>query len=256
MRIEQSEIKFTAIKLSQSSINMKSVSCNFLHILAMHYLCFTFAAQLATAFNAVVPISSVKISSTLLNAEVDKSRRSVFTALVASASLVTSSAGQANAVYGADAKMELPNIAQGIADRTNKQCLVESLGNRECLVYEDPENKLYKNADSKILFERLNSSVDAMKRLPTYITNKQWSNVQSVLTGPMGSLSSTMNELVKLIDEESPVKNDCKQLSVAIRQDLYEIKAMVDRKDAKQAQASADKAEKKLEKFMKLISTV
>lgn len=235
---------------------MKSVRYNnFLHILVMHYLCFTFA----TAFNApVVPISSVKRSSTLLNAEVDKSRRSVFATLswVASASLVSSSAGRANAVYGADAKMELPNIAQGIADRTNKQCLVESLGNRECLVYEDPENKLYKNADSKILFERLNSSVDAMKRLPTYITNKQWSNVQSVLTGPMGSLSSTMNELVKLIDEESPVKNDCKALSVAIRQDLYQIAAMVDRKDGKQAQASADKAEEKLENFMKLISTV
>lgn len=236
---------------------MKSVRYNFLHILAMHYLCFTFEAQLADAFNApVVPISRVKRSSTLLNVEVGKSRRSVFTALVTSASLVASSAGRANAVYGADAKMELPNIAQGIADRTNKQCLVESLGNRECLVYEDPENKLYKNADSKILFERLNSSVDAMKRLPTYITNKQWSNVQSVLTGPMGSLSSTMNELVKLIDEESPVKNDCKALSVAIRQDLYQIAAMVDRKDGKQAQASADKAEEKLEKFVKLISTV
>jgi len=43
---------------------------------------------------------------------------------------------------------------------------------------------------------------------------------------------------------------------VAMRQDLYQIAAMVDRKDGKQAQASADKAEEKLENFMKLISTV
>lgn len=41
----------------------------------------------------------------------------------------------AAAVYGVDAKMSFPDPIQGLADRNGKQCLVESLGNRECLVY-------------------------------------------------------------------------------------------------------------------------
>jgi hypothetical protein len=171
-------------------------------------------------------------------------------------SVIAVPSSAANAVYGADAKIELPNIAQGMADRANKQCLVESLGNRECLVYEDPDNKLYKSADSKILFDRLGSSIESLKRLPNYITNKQWSNVRSVLTGPMGSLSSTMNELVKLIDEESPVRIQCKNLSRDIRTDLYAINTMVDRKDGKQALVYFDKATEKLETFVQLVGSL
>lgn len=244
---------------------MKSVRNNLLASLCC-------LAPFATAFNnnaAIVLSTGAKRSSipilVELNAKVgcddsvDNSRRSVFTAfstalVVYSVIAVPSSA--ANAVYGADAKIELPNIAQGMADRANKQCLVESLGNRECLVYEDPDNKLYKSADSKILFDRLGSSIESLKRLPNYITNKQWSNVRSVLTGPMGSLSSTMNELVKLIDEESPVRIQCKNLSRDIRTDLYAINTMVDRKDGKQALVYFDKATEKLETFVQLVGSL
>lgn len=38
-----------------------------------------------------------------------------------------------NAAYGDSAQILIPDVVQGISDRTNKQCLVESLGNRECL---------------------------------------------------------------------------------------------------------------------------
>ena len=40
-----------------------------------------------------------------------------------------------NAVYGSDAKMTFPDPIQSMSDRAGKQCLVESLGTRECLVY-------------------------------------------------------------------------------------------------------------------------
>ena len=96
-----------------------------------------------------------------------------------------------NAVYGADAKIEIPDIVQGMSDRTNKQCLVESLGNRECLVYLDPENQLYKGSDAKLLFERLGGSLTALKDLPIYIESKQWNKVNGVLTGPSEYYMST-----------------------------------------------------------------
>ena len=38
-----------------------------------------------------------------------------------------------NAAYGDSAQILIPDVVQGMSDRTNKQCLVESLGNRECL---------------------------------------------------------------------------------------------------------------------------
>lgn len=223
-------------------------------LLVMH-LCST---PFGAAFN--VP-SNAKRSSALKmhvgddKSDVEISRRSVFaSALAASSVMVLPFA--ANAVYGADANMQMPNTVQGIADRATKQCLVESLGNRECLVYEDPDNKLYKSADSKILFERLGTSVEALKRLPGYIANKQWSNVNSVLTGPMGSFSYNMNEIVKLIEEDNPIKSQCKDLAVNIRKDLYAISAAISSKDEKQALKNYERASEKMEKFVTLVSSV
>mmetsp|Transcript_15025 Transcript_15025/g.22526 ORF Transcript_15025/g.22526 Transcript_15025/m.22526 type:complete len:194 (-) Transcript_15025:1129-1710(-) len=185
--------------------------------------------------------------------DIDTSRRSVFASALAAYSVIASPFA-ANAVYGADANIQMPNVAQGMADRL--ESLVESLGTRECLVYEDPANKLYKSVDSKILFERLGASVEALKRLPNYITNKQWSNVQSVLTGPMGSLSYNMNELVKLIDEDNPLKSQCKDLTGNIRKDLYGISAAIANKDGTQALMNYERATEKMETFVKLVSSV
>jgi hypothetical protein len=157
------------------------------------------------------------------------------------------------AAFGADAKMEFPDVMQGISDRTNKQCLVESLGNRDCLVYLDPDNQLYKGSDGKILFERLAASVSAMKNIPSYIESKQWSKVDSTLTGKMGNLSLTMNELAKLVEDDS-VKDKCKSLSVDIRNDLYAIAGSCSRKQQAEALKSYDKALLKLEKFVALVN--
>jgi len=98
--------------------------------------------------------------------------------------------------------------------------------------------------------------VEALKRLPNYITNKQWSNVQSVLTGPMGSLSYNMNELVKLTDEDNPLKSQCKDLTGNIRKDLYEISAAIANKDGTQALMNYERATEKMETFVKLVSSV
>ncbi|EJK43805.1 hypothetical protein THAOC_37713 [Thalassiosira oceanica] len=130
---------------------------------------------------------------------------------------------QASAGYGADAKIELPDVIQGMSDRQTKQCLVESLGNRECLVYLDPDNQLYKGSEATLFLERLNGSMNALQDLPTYIETKQWNKVQGVMTGPMGTLSLTMNELVKTLEPNDPSREKCKSLSIAIRNDLYSI---------------------------------
>ena len=142
---------------------------------------------------------------------------------------------------------------QGMSDRTNKQCLVESLGNRECLVYLDPDNQLYKGSEVPLLLERLNGSMNSLQDLPTYIETKQWNKVIGVMTGPMGNLSLTMNELVKASDNDIS-KAKCKSLSVEIRNDLYAIAGAADRKQVKDAMVSFQRAEEKLNKFAVLIN--
>ena len=55
--------------------------------------------------------------------------------------VVSSKSLPLNAATGDFAKIELPNPYQTLSDRATKQCLSESQGNRECLVYaEDAES--------------------------------------------------------------------------------------------------------------------
>lgn len=159
-----------------------------------------------------------------------------------------------HATYGEDAKILLPDIVQDMADRNTKQCLVESLGTRQCLVYLDPDNQLYKGHDTELLFERLGKSIAALKDVPIYIESKEWNKVIGVLTGPMGTLSSTMCELAKMFDDGN---NDqkAKKLSVDVRKDLYAISGASDRKNGKEALAAFQKAEEKLDNFVTLVSS-
>jgi len=201
-------------------------------------------------------LSSIESDATTTHRNDECSRRSIVRDALLSTIAVSlvGRPSRASAVYGADAKIEIPDVIQGMSDRTNKQCLVESLGNRECLVYLDPDNQLYKGSEVPLLLERLNGSMNALQDIPTYIETKQWNKVIGVMTGPMGNLSLTMNELVKAKDDNDISKAKCKSLSIEIRNDLYAISGAADRKQVKDAMVSFQRAEEKLNKFAVLIN--
>mmetsp|Transcript_4165 Transcript_4165/g.7172 ORF Transcript_4165/g.7172 Transcript_4165/m.7172 type:complete len:237 (-) Transcript_4165:1477-2187(-) len=152
-----------------------------------------------------------------------------------------------DAVYGTDANIELPNVLEGITKRATEECLVESLGNRECLLYMDPANKLFQGFDSKVLLERLESSSQALATIPNLIVAKKWSAVNGVLTGPMGTLVSTMNELTKL----SGNPDHAGELAKATKLDIIAISQAADRKQADKALAFHRKATDHLAEFVK-----
>jgi hypothetical protein len=130
----------------------------------------------------------------------------------------------AAAAAGAEAKMELPNPLQAASDRASKQCLVESLGNRECLVYEDPANKLYQGIDPSKVLGRLEPATAALATMPSLVAAKQWRKISSALTGPMGELIRTMGQL--------SVDNASAQSKVAtVKRDLYALQEAQSRKD-------------------------
>lgn len=131
-----------------------------------------------------------------------------------------------HAAFGSDANIQLPNVLEGLNDRVSKQCLVESLGNRECLVYMDPENKLYKGTDSNVLLDRLETTSVALATVPALVENKQWSKIQSVITGPMGNILTTMMDLANISDNPERALD----LAKKVKLDLYAISAAVERK--------------------------
>jgi len=78
--------------------------------------------------------------------------------------------GSAYATAGVDANMAFPDVIGGMNDRATKQCLVESLGNQECLVYNetDSDKLLYKGANLDILVERIQQATTALAQIPPH----------------------------------------------------------------------------------------
>ena len=155
----------------------------------------------------------------------------------------------AQAAYGADAKIELPNPLQGLEDRNTKQCLVETLGNRECLVYADDSAKIYQGADNKALLGRVEKASEALASIPDLVGSKKWSQVTGVLTGPMGDLVRTMGQLADLSENSGTAKD----LTKKFKNDLYAIAAAVDRKEGDKALNYHSVATSDLVSFVKVL---
>ena len=164
--------------------------------------------------------------------------------------LVFGDAQVANAVAGTDAKIELPDLIGGMSDRVNKQCLVESLGNRECLVYmEDSAKFLYKGDDAQVLLGRIESASQGLALIPSLVEAKKWNQVTGALTGPMGQLSLTMTALAKV--SADPAKTDKKAKQV--KQDVFAIGAAATNKDVKGALKAHEAATQHLVEFVKML---
>jgi hypothetical protein len=157
----------------------------------------------------------------------------------------------ANAAFGEDAKITLPDVVQGLSDRNNKQCLVEALGTRECMVYrEDKEFLLYKGADASVLLGRIQTASQALEmEIPPLVETKQWNKITGLLTGPMGQLSSTMTLLCGLA--ENPA--DAKQNSQIVKQDVFAMGTATTNKQGDQVLKYQQEAIQDLATFLKAL---
>jgi len=156
-------------------------------------------------------------------------------------------ASPALATYGQDAKIEMPNPLEDMDRRTNEQCLVESLGTRQCLVYLDPANKLYQQPDNQVLLERIEKASASLATIPSLAANKKWSQVTGVLTGPLGQLVLTMQALSKL-SENSAQATD---LAKRVKGDILDIGAASDKKMGDKVMEYHQKATDDLVAFVK-----
>ena len=178
----------------------------------------------------------------------DLDRREALFAMFGSV-LATTVPSAAWATYGDDAKIELPNPMEAITNRVNGQCLVETLGNRECLVYLDPANKLYQGADNALLLARMEKASESLALIPGLIEQRKWSQVSGVLLGPLGTLVETMNQLTKLSANGSKAA----ALAAKTKTDMYDIFQAAERKQGEKALIAHDKATKNLVAFVKAL---
>jgi len=179
--------------------------------------------------------------------DLDMDRREAAFAMLGSFWAMTSSPIVANAVYGQDAKIELPNPMEDMSRRTNEQCLVESLGTRQCLVYLDPANKLYQQPDNQVLLERIEKASASLATIPSLANNKKWSQVNGVLTGPLGQLVLTMQALSKLSENSAQAIN----LAKKVKGDIIDIAQASDRKQGDKVLEYHQKATDDLVAFVK-----
>jgi hypothetical protein len=129
--------------------------------------------------------------------------------------------------YGETSTMALPNYIEYLIEKN-------ALAN--------PDAFLYKGPDPKIQLQRL---LDANKRLediPMLPSDKKWSQVQGILTGPLGTLSQTLNLIAK--DSSSP---DVQSKAKKVKETIFSISTAASKKDeaevvAKTRAAGADLA--------------
>ena len=199
---------------------------------------------------SIPPELSTTSSSIINNKDSSMDRREAAFAMLGTIWATTTGIASplpAFATYGNEAKIELPNVAQGLADRNNKQCLVESLGNRECLVYIDPDNKLYQGLDSQKLLQKVEISSVALAKIPALVDEKKWSGVNSILTGPMGELLGVMNQLAPLSTQQP---DQSVALAKQVKLQIFAISAAAGRKDGNGIRTATEGASTALVAFV------
>lgn len=86
----------------------------------------------------------------------------------------------ASAIYGDSSKMQLPNYIEFLEEK-NKSV--------------DTSSYLYQGDDQAVVLKRLLEASTILALIPSLAEQKKWSQVQGMLTGPLGALGMTMNQI-------------------------------------------------------------
>lgn len=105
-----------------------------------------------------------------------------------------------------------------------------------------PDDLLYKGPDLEIQLRKIGTAAARISEISTLATEKKWSAIQGIITGPLGTLLQNMNNLAQ--------SKASKDAAKSVKNDLNEIFAAVGKKDSAAVTKAADKCEKDLETFV------
>lgn len=99
------------------------------------------------------------------------------------ASIVVSGISQGQPVvasYGDSSNIEIPSYIAFLEEKNKSR---------------DPSTFLYQGNDEAVLLKRLIEASTNLALIPSLAEQKKWSQIQGVLTGPLGTLAITLNQI-------------------------------------------------------------
>ena len=161
-----------------------------------------------------------------------KTRRFLLsTVFVSAISVIKEFPSPAIAAYGESSSMGFPSYYDFLVERNTTP---------------DDSEALYKGADRQEQIKRIIDASIQLKKIPSIAQEKKWSQVQGILTGPLGTFVMTMNTLSK----ES---NDAKKASAKVKADILSIGQAASKKNADGCIKATDEALNDLESFVKVV---
>lgn len=138
----------------------------------------------------------------------------------------------ANASQGASSNIVMPNYIEYLIEK-NQQT--------------NQADMLYKGPDVETQLRRIGEAGQRLPEIATLAEEKKWSQVQGIISGPLGTLLQTMNSVASIAGTK-----EAKDAAKAVKTDLFEIGAAAGRKESAPCTKAAAKAEKDLEKFVRV----
>lgn len=111
----------------------------------------------------------------------------------------------------------------------------------------DPATFLYKGADREVQLKRMSDAIASLKQISGMAEAKKWSQVQGVLTGPLGTLLQTMNQIIG-----KDASKEQKAAATRVKMDLYAIGTAATKKSDTGCLEATQAALKDLETFVKV----
>ena len=138
----------------------------------------------------------------------------------------------AGAKYGVSTNMELPNYIEYLVEKNSQS---------------DSNSALYKGADPVVLLRRLQDAEYRLQEIPKLAEARQWSQIQGLLTGPLGMLSQTLNQIAGP-DSDSKVQAASKK----VKADLIAIGQAASQKNNVACVAMVQEASKDFVSFLEI----
>ena len=136
----------------------------------------------------------------------------------------------ANAAYGETTNIELPNYIEFLMEKN---------------AVSDPDAFLYKGPNPKVQLERLLEASKRLQDIPPLAADKKWSQVQGILTGPLGTLAQTLNFIAKESTPEVQAK------AKKVKEAIFSISTAASKKSEAEVVAKTKAAEAELEAFVR-----
>ncbi|KAG7345892.1 hypothetical protein IV203_004959 [Nitzschia inconspicua] len=107
----------------------------------------------------------------------------------------------ANAKYGEGTNMELPSYIDYLIEKNTAR---------------DTSGALYQGVDPTTLLQRLSEAESRLQQVPTLAQQQKWTQINGLVTGPLGTLSVTLNQIATASNASTKTKEFAKQVKADV----------------------------------------